>query len=200
MLTPIRRSILSFILISFALSSGGAASLSVNPESSLWLVGDSTLHPFTSKTSELTITSELAPGSGDALAAILDKQSLTKFEFSLPVTSLKSKEKGLDKNMYKALNAEKCPTIDFHMTKYEVRTSSWEERPAQASGTLRINCQEKPVTLDVSLKSESGALRVKGQYTLKMTEYGVKPPSLMLGTIKVKDPVVIHYDLGLTLQ
>jgi hypothetical protein len=28
-----------------------------------------------------------------------------------------------------------------------------------------------------------------------MTEYGLKPPSLMMGTMKVKDAVQVHFDL-----
>jgi hypothetical protein len=28
-----------------------------------------------------------------------------------------------------------------------------------------------------------------------MTEYGLKPPSLMMGTMKVKDAVKVHFDL-----
>jgi hypothetical protein len=31
-----------------------------------------------------------------------------------------------------------------------------------------------------------------------MTEYGVKPPSLMLGTMKVGDPVTVSFDLVLS--
>ncbi len=32
---------------------------------------------------------------------------------------------------------------------------------------------------------------------LRMTEYGVKPPSLMLGTLKVADAVTVHFDVVL---
>ena len=31
-----------------------------------------------------------------------------------------------------------------------------------------------------------------------MTEWGMKPPSLMLGTMKVRDEVSIHVDVALT--
>jgi hypothetical protein len=38
-------------------------------------------------------------------------------------------------------------------------------------------------------------LRVKGSKQLRMTEYGVKPPSLMLGAMKVGDQVTVGYDI-----
>jgi hypothetical protein len=36
---------------------------------------------------------------------------------------------------------------------------------------------------------------VTGSYPLKMTEYGLKPPSLMFGRIKVAESVRVNFDL-----
>jgi hypothetical protein len=41
-------------------------------------------------------------------------------------------------------------------------------------------------------------IRFKGSKQFKMTEYGVKPPTLMLGTMKVGDPVTVSFDLALS--
>jgi polyisoprenoid-binding protein YceI len=175
-----------------------AAALTLEPNSTLWLVGDSTLHPFTSRTSQIQTAAQVDLGAStaqDVLNAVLQRQGLKTFDVSIPVKSLKSNESGLDKNMYKALKADACPSIDFHMTQYKVKTSSAEEQPVRASGTLRVACQEKAVTLDTNVIPETGVLHVNGQYTLMMTDYGVKPPSMMMGAIKVKNPVVIHFDL-----
>jgi hypothetical protein len=38
-------------------------------------------------------------------------------------------------------------------------------------------------------------MRVKGSYDLRMTEYGLKPPSLMMGAMKVKELVKVNFDL-----
>lgn len=187
--------------------SASSQNLTLTPDSALWLVGDSTLHPFTSRTSQLQMTAELDPQTvpGDALHAILQKQALKRFDLSIPVNALKSKESGLDKNMYKALKAEACPSIDFRLTHYEMITSTLPtsqsgaaEQPVRASGTLRVACQEKTVTLEANLTPEPAALRIQGQYPLMMTDYGVKPPTIMMGAIKVRDKVVIHYDLRLS--
>jgi hypothetical protein len=34
-----------------------------------------------------------------------------------------------------------------------------------------------------------------GKQTINMKEWGIKPPSLMMGTMKVKELVTINYDL-----
>ena len=38
-------------------------------------------------------------------------------------------------------------------------------------------------------------LRVTGSYDLNMTEYGLKPPTLMFGRIKVGETVTVKFDL-----
>jgi hypothetical protein len=44
-------------------------------------------------------------------------------------------------------------------------------------------------------EEDGGVVRVKGEAEIRMTRWGVKPPSLMLGTMKVKDPVTIGFDV-----
>jgi polyisoprenoid-binding protein YceI len=169
-------------------------------------VGDSTLHPFTSRTTQLKASGTLDPQVTAELSAppifdaVLARSALKTFDVVIPVVSLKSKESGLDKNMDKALKAESCPDISFHLSNYSVSkdTTSAAAFHASVNGTLTIACQERPVTLETRLTSGPETLHVQGDYTLLMTDYGIKPPTMMMGTIKTKNPVVIHFDLQLT--
>jgi hypothetical protein len=57
---------------------------------------------------------------------------------------------------------------------------------------------EKPISVELTAKrGAAGTWQVTGSKTLLMTEWGIKPPSLMLGTMKVRDPVTIRFDLVL---
>src|SRR5262249_44570423 len=78
--------------------------LCLQPGSALWLVGDSTLHSFTSRTTQLLVTAQLDPRSiasaaseGQALAAVLQRGALKQLDITVPVKTLKSGESGLDK-------------------------------------------------------------------------------------------------------
>ena len=66
------------------------------------------------------------------------------------------------------------------------------------AGSLTIAGKENSIELRGTGSSENGVLRFKGSKQFKMTEYGVKPPSLMLGTMKVGDPVTVSFDLVLS--
>ncbi len=175
--------------------------LQLGTGSSLWLTGDSTLHPYTSKTQELFQSSRLdlarVPSGVSLWDAVLKSTALKELELKIPVKTLKSKESGLDKNMYRALKAETYPEINFRLSSYAVQASTINERASQvkAAGMLTIAGKEQPVLLTIEATPEEAGLRIQGHTALLMSEYGIKPPSLMLGAIKVKDPVEIHFDL-----
>jgi hypothetical protein len=56
---------------------------------------------------------------------------------------------------------------------------------------------ERPVTLSGTVARENGQLRVRGTKRITMTEWGVRPPSLMLGTMKVNPVATIGFDVVL---
>jgi hypothetical protein len=47
----------------------------------------------------------------------------------------------------------------------------------------------------VQFANADGALRVTGRYPMPMTQWGVQPPRLMMGTMKVGDTVTVNFDL-----
>ena len=65
--------------------------------------------------------------------------------------------------------------------------------------TLTIKGVAKEIEVPVEMVAAGvGGVRVTGKYKLKMTDWGVKPPKLMLGTLKVNEMVTIGFDLLLT--
>lgn len=183
--------------------SASIPTVSLTPASVLWLVGDSTLHPFSSRTSTLVVTATVDANKaavGSSLwEAILQKGALSRLQLVIPVNSIKSKESALDKNMYKTLNAESYPDILFQLSHYEVSAGTVSARASRikAEGTLTIAGQKQPITLWMDASPEETGLRIRGHYTLLMTDYGIKPPTMLMGTIKVRNPIEVHFDLQL---
>ena len=64
-------------------------------------------------------------------------------------------------------------------------------------GTLSIAGQDRPVTINGTVARENGQLRVRGSKRITMTEWGVRPPSLMLGTMKVAPAATVGFDVVL---
>lgn len=152
--------------------------------------GDSTLHKWQADATELSIQGGLDK-PGEPLAAI-QAQGLRSLELVAQVKGLKSKDKGLDRNMHKAMDADRHPEIRFSLSGYTLKGDQVE-----AKGTLSIHGQSREVALPGTVTAKDGGVRVRGSYGLKMTDYGIKPPAMMMGTIRTADEVTISYDFTL---
>ena len=193
--TTIRKIALTSVAL-LALAVRGWAQVAVSPSGSLRIDGDSTLHKWSSTATVVAMTFSLAEGAPQSLSEAIKASKIKSMEVKIPVAGLKSGESGLDKNMRKAMNEEKFPDVVYRLDRYAMTKGGGEGvLTAKTEGTLTIAGQTKPVTIDVEFRLGPDAAAVKGSYTLEMSDYGIKPPSLMLGTIKVRDPVTIRFDL-----
>src|SRR5205814_2393244 len=84
------------------------------------------------------------------LADKLSQSELLTFKVAIPVESLKSGEKGLDKNMVKALKGDKFPSIEFRLTDKHLLPNSPDKgvNHLTSNGVLSIAGKENTVQLD----------------------------------------------------
>jgi polyisoprenoid-binding protein YceI len=182
-----------------ALAVPGFAQLAVAPTGTLRVLGDSTLHKWTVATSTVSLTFVLDAGAPASLADAIKAGKVKTMEARVAVADLKSGESGLDKNMRVAMSADKFPQVTYKLSSYELGKPTEDGTiVAKMSGDLTIAGQTKTVTMDVKFALAGGKAEAKGRYALVMSDYGIKPPTLMLGTIKVRDPVAVQFDLLLT--
>jgi polyisoprenoid-binding protein YceI len=86
--------------------------------------------------------------------------------------------------------------IAFRMNRLNVTPASAGQARASLEGRLRIAGQDRPVTLTGELiEAPDGSLRLRGTHEFPMSQFGVAPPRLMAGTLRVHDPVKVQYDL-----
>jgi polyisoprenoid-binding protein YceI len=168
--------------------------LTMQPESQLWVEGTSTVRDF--KCSARTMEASVATVGGNAAAAIAGgEKAVTSVTFAVPAAQLDCKNGQMNEHMLKALKADKNPTITFELSTYELLPTAGKTH-ATIAGTLSLGGVTKAIELDADLAPEtSGAVRVKGVYDLRMTEWGLKAPSLMMGTMKVNELVKVNFDL-----
>ena len=177
-----------------------AASFALAPGSRLWLEGDSTLHKFSSNATKVEAAAELdgtfAPGAADARAAVA-AGALKSLRVSVPVAGLKSGESGLDKNMEKALKQDTAPVIRFTLVDYKAEEARDGSLLVKAHGRLAIAGVEKDAVVEASCRFGPGGVEVSGAKEVLMTDFGIKPPVMMMGTIKTADKVVVRFALKL---
>lgn len=177
------------------LAAPGFAQVVLAPSGSLRIFGDSTLHKWSSTATAISMSFTMADGAPAELADAIKASAVKGLEVTISVAGLKSGETGLDKNMRKAMMEEKYPSVTFKLLKYALSAPAAGVIPAKAEGELTIAGQTKPVVIPVEFRQGPEGIFVKGGYDLKMSEYGIKPPTLMMGAIKVRDPITIGFDL-----
>jgi polyisoprenoid-binding protein YceI len=102
----------------------------------------------------------------------------------------------MNDHMWKALERDDHPLIVFRLESYGATPAEGGGVTLQLRGALDMAGASHPVTLTAGASEEpGGALRVAGMHALDMTEWGISPPRLMLGTLRVRDDVEIHFDL-----
>lgn len=151
--------------------------------------GTSTLHDWDMKSSKGTadVNFEFA---GDKLTGI------SGLNFNMPAESLKSEHSMMDKNAYKALKTDDNKNISFVQTSATISPIDATTYQLKLMGKLTIAGTTKVTDLVATAKynATDKSFAVSGTKKFKMSEFGVKPPTVMMGTIKTGDPLTVTFN------
>jgi hypothetical protein len=176
------------------------AAVKLGAGSELWIEGTSTIHEWHSKTSTLGFAllreaGQADPADAAALDAWLKSGGLRGLDLVVPLATMRSGKEALDKNMLKALHADAHPEIHFVLAKSLLGTARGDTLPVSAEGALTIAGATHPVTVRGNLIRCAAGVWLEGSHPMKMTTFAVPPPKLMLGTLKVHDPITVYFRL-----
>lgn len=154
-----------------------AQKLSLN-QSVVTVSGTSTLHDWDMNSKDAAFTGTV---NGNKIDNVV---------FTVKATSLKSKDSSLDKNAYKALDTGKYPDITFNAVSIPTNGT------ANVVGKLTIANSTKEISLPVTVAKNGTTYTLTGKVKLKMTTFGIKPPTALLGTVKSGDEITISYNVS----
>ena len=173
-------------LLSFSAFAQNSYTL-LQDSSSVVIKGTSSLHDWESNAETIQGASNITIDETGALTAI------SELAFNVEAESIKSGKSIMDGKTYGALKAKKHPQILFNLTQLTDITAD----SVFATGELTIAGKTKTVELAATyLVGEDGSLKVMGTEKILMTDYGIKPPKAMLGTLKTGDEVEVVYNVA----
>ena len=196
----------AFVLLVAMPTRGGqgaasAISLVVGPEASLELDGDSSLHRYSAKAHGIEAGIGLDPARVPTAVEASDMEGLVRghfiktFHLLVPVDQLSSGEKGLDANMRKALKGDRYKQIRFQMDSYEVVGPAGKDTlTVLLHGRLSLAGVERKIDVTATGVRVHDGLAISGSKDLLMTDYQIKPPTMMLGAIKTKDLITVKFN------
>jgi len=166
------------------------------PGSKVKVDGTSTVHDWTVESQIVKGTMEV-PADFTSNPAAAAKN--TKVEVTIPVRSLKSGKTAMNNIMWEAMKMKDHPNIEYKLLELTPKSGGAQGSSAQfdAKGTLTVAGVTRTNTMPVTIEQVGdGKAKATGTTTVKMTDFGIKPPAptVGLGFIKTGDDVKIAFE------
>ena len=173
-------------LMLFSTGAIKAQNFEIIPQSTVVSIhGTSSVHDWDMKVTK--VNSELVLNASKQISSLSVK---------IPVTSIKSGKQIMDGKTYDAFDAKKNPNIVFQLT--EASSVKWSDKDTEI--TITGNLSMAGETRKISFKTlgkitKTGEYQLKGNVPLKMTDYGMTPPTAFFGSMKTGDAVSVKFDV-----
>jgi polyisoprenoid-binding protein YceI len=159
------------------------------------VIGTSNLHDWSMEDKDVTCTAKFTYAAGKSSIP----KGLEEFGFTFPVHSLKSGKSGMDSKAYDAMKAKNSGNITFAASSSAVAPVGAGKFSVKSNGSLTIAGVSKSVMLTAAcVVKADGSITCTGTDRLLMTDYQIKPPTYMLGTLRTGNSLTI--DFTMTVQ
>lgn len=117
--------------------------------------------------------------------------AIKSLSFSVNVERIKSGKKRMDKLTYEAFDSETNPEIKFQF----ISLKQVENNLAVVIGDLTMAGQTQRVEVSGNYQINGEAIEIIASQPINMEQFGMDPPTAMLGAIKVGPEVTIDFKL-----
>jgi len=154
--------------------------------------GTSTLHDWESAITQIDFRGSIQVENG--IPRIIKDVQVT-----IPVKNIKSTEgRMMDNKTWEAFQYDSYPTITFTVSQSQVTVDQSRNITIKAPGNLTMAGTTKPVVVEARGKLlPGGDLQIALAQKINMIDYKMKPPTVMMGAIKVGEAVTVVVDLVL---
>lgn len=126
------------------------------------------------------------------------------FTLRIPVAAFKCGNRVMENDMRRALKAEAHPAIEFAFRQvvggieHDIDGGVYR---ARITGDLSLAGATRRLDIPVTAQRVSPArFRLRASLPLRMTEFGVEPPTALFGAIRARDALTVRFDLTLEVR
>lgn len=125
--------------------------------------------------------------------------SSVEARLTVPVRSLECGRDRMNRDLNEALRADANPEIVFELAHMSLQTElagEGESHRMRVQGRLTVADSTRSVQFQVSGRLRpDGRLHGAGSTDLQMTDFGIEPPSAMLGLVNVEDEITVRFEV-----
>lgn len=126
-------------------------------------------------------------------------EQIESVSFRLKKTTLQSDKSGLDRRAYNAMNASRHPDIIFRSNGSGRLVKNGDDYIVNTKGELTIAGYTRQINVQATcINGDDKKMVCSGSQKLKMTDFNIDPPVMMLGALRTADEVTISYSIVYT--
>ncbi len=177
------------VLLSSLTAFSQTKTLQLDPDFSpqINVTGTSSLHDWkvtSSSIADMPVNITLDPQAG-----------IPAFEFKVPVDSLDGgRGPSMNAKIKTAFKSSQHPHIIFKQTEPAFITTADGKMTIVSTGNLSMAGAEQTVSVTFTGERVDNLVTFKGSQKLKMSDFGMTPPTAMFGQIKTRDDVVVNFE------
>lgn len=167
-------------------------------ESRLWIQGSSNVNQFECYADNYAGEATVPQPQGSP-SVINASSELLVLKIDIEVDSFDCGKQKMNKDLQEALQADKFPEITFL---YQDASLISEPQDMDDGFRLRVYglLTVAGTTKEIDFSTEAyyinqQRVRAVGETTINMTDYGVKPPTALMGLIRADEELTVHFDL-----
>ncbi|MDA0196874.1 MAG: YceI family protein [Bacteroidetes bacterium] len=181
-------------LYSFESYSQGKTYKAIDDSVSVVVTGESTLHDWTVSVSDITnypAELKLTPAEGEVIDS---------FSFQVGVASMDGgRGSAMNEKIYTALESTNFPSIVYTQEgTASIKQNDNISFSLVSNGILNVAGASRSISIEVTGVVTDGFLKLTAHQELKMSDFGIDPPSAMFGQIQTKDDIAV--DIAFTYQ
>ncbi|WP_168194587.1 YceI family protein [Antarcticibacterium arcticum] len=179
--------LLMFTTLGFAQSASSNKTVNILPNSKLTITGDTNISDFS-----CAFNSQMIPST----RKVKVKEVNSEFHFENAILKLDNTgfdcgSKGINKDFHALIKTEEYPEISLELKKLCINT------PSQATADLFISIAGKTKAYKLPVKIVDGKIpQYKGNLSLNINDFNLKPPKKVFGLIVVKEDIDINFHLN----
>lgn len=171
--------------------------LTLDSTSRFWIQGEATTHSFTCTVDRVEAKARIVTSQDTSAASATPEQ--TEVLVTVPVRAFDCGNSRMTADLKETLGAEEHPTIRFELIDASVGTetdTSARWRPVEVLGPLTISGTKRLMRIEAAGRAlGTDHFRVRGCKPIRMTYFGIEPPTKAFGLIRVKNRVEVQFDL-----
>jgi polyisoprenoid-binding protein YceI len=181
-------SLVALLLIGFQAKAQTFNKYQSNGASTVSVTGTSTLHNWSEGLKKFDVSFQANEPDNQTII-------VKDVRFNAQVGNLESESSLMSSKTFTALKKSKYPTVSFVSDQEVTMTLSGNQFSGKVSGKLTIAGITKQVSIPIQGTLENDTISVSAAYPVSMSDYGIKPPTALFGTIKSGNDVKVHFNL-----